>query len=130
MQAKGLEGEITYTELALELKNMKNGKSPGNDGYTSELFSWPYLGYFMLRSLNYGYMTGSLPVSPNQGTITCIPKPNKSRLFKNLEADISFKRNSQISFFSDCEPFKESHRGHCTSRSKKFYFWSFYWRKC
>ena len=35
-----LEGEITYTELATTLRNMKNGKSPGNDGFTTEFFKF------------------------------------------------------------------------------------------
>ena len=35
-----LEGEITYTELATTLRNMKNGKSPGNDGFAIEFFKF------------------------------------------------------------------------------------------
>ena len=34
---------------------------------------------FVLRSINYGYRTGSLSVTPKQGIITCLPKPNKCR---------------------------------------------------
>ena len=37
-----LEAEITYTELATALKNMKNGKSPGNDGFTTESFNFVF----------------------------------------------------------------------------------------
>lgn len=33
-----LEGEITYSELLFALKKMKNCKSPGNNGFTSEFF--------------------------------------------------------------------------------------------
>ena len=36
--SSGLEGEITYSELSSALRNMKNGKSPGNDGFTTEFF--------------------------------------------------------------------------------------------
>ena len=35
-EAELLEGEITYEELKIALKNMKNSKSPGNDGFTAE----------------------------------------------------------------------------------------------
>ena len=35
-----LEGEITYNEIAHALKNMKNEKSPGNDGFTAEFFQF------------------------------------------------------------------------------------------
>ena len=78
-----LEGEITYAELLTALKKMKNCKSPGNDGFTSEFFKffWSDVGVFILRSLNYAYRTDSLSVTQKQGIITCIPKPNKSRHF-------------------------------------------------
>ena len=60
---------------------MKNNKSPGLDGYTVEFFKffWVDLGYFIMRSLNYGYRIGSLSITQKQGVITCLPKPNKSR---------------------------------------------------
>ena len=31
-----LEGEISYEELLMALKNAKNNKSPGSDGFTME----------------------------------------------------------------------------------------------
>ena len=37
-ESNSLEGEITYEELANALKNMKNSKSPGMDGFTAEFF--------------------------------------------------------------------------------------------
>ena len=82
-ESSGLEGEITYLEISTALKNMKNGKSPGNDGFTTEFFKffWPDLGMFILKSINYGYRTGSLSVTQKQGIITCLPKPNKSRYY-------------------------------------------------
>ena len=33
-----LEGEITLAEASLALKNMKNYKSPGSDGFTADFF--------------------------------------------------------------------------------------------
>ena len=76
-------GEITYTELATTLRNVKNGKSPGNDGFTTEFFKFflPDLGHFILRSLNFAYINDCLSVTQKQGIITCIPKPNKPRNF-------------------------------------------------
>ena len=61
---------------------MKNNKSPGVDGFTVEFFKffWVDVGQFILRSLNYGYRNGSLSITQKQGVITCIPKPNKSRV--------------------------------------------------
>ena len=48
-----LEGEIKYPELAEALKNMKNSKTPGNDGFTAEFFKffWIDLKMFILNSL-------------------------------------------------------------------------------
>ena len=78
-----MEGNIKYSELAEALKNMKNSKTPGNDGFTAEFFKffWIDLKNFILNSLNYGYETGSLSITPKQGIITCLPKPNKSPFY-------------------------------------------------
>ena len=61
---------------------MKNNKSLGLDDLTVEFFKffWVDVSQFILRSLNYGYRNGSLSITQKQGVITCIPKPNKSRV--------------------------------------------------
>ena len=80
-EAHALEGKITYAELLHALKQMKNEKSPGLDGYTAEFFKffWIDLGIFVLRSINYGYEKGSLSITQKQGVITCLPKQDKDR---------------------------------------------------
>ena len=80
-ESEKLEEDIKIDELSNALKNMKNEKSPGLDGFTVEFykFFWVDLKYFILRSLNFGYHTGTLSVTQKQGIITCLPKPNKSR---------------------------------------------------
>ena len=80
-EVQTLEGKITYAELLHALKQMKNEKSPGLDGYTAELFKlfWIDLGIFVLRSINYGYEKGSLSMTQKQGVITCLPKQDKDR---------------------------------------------------
>ena len=80
-EAQKNKGEMTYVEFTKALKNLKNEKSPGLDGFTVEFFKffWIDIGVFVLRSINYGYKTGSLSVAQKQGIITCLPKPNKCR---------------------------------------------------
>ena len=60
---------------------MKNEKSAALDGFTVEFFNffWTDLKFFILRSMNYGYHTGSLSLTQKQGFITCLSKPNKPR---------------------------------------------------
>ena len=86
-----LEGEIGSFEAGEILKKMKNNKSPGSDGFTSEFlkFFWKDLKVFVIGSLNYGYSLGSLSVTQKQGIITCLPKGDKSRHFlKKLAANL------------------------------------------
>ena len=80
IESESLEGDIKYSELAEALKNMKKSKKPGNDAFPAEffMFFWIDLKFFILKSLNYGYKTGSLSITQRQGIITCLPKPNKS----------------------------------------------------
>ena len=51
-ESNQLEGQLTLTELSLALKNMKNNKSPGTDGFSSEFFKvfWKKIGTFALSS--------------------------------------------------------------------------------
>ena len=78
IESETLEGELNYTELAEVLKNIKNGKSPGQDGFTVKFFKffWIDIGYFILRSLNYGYRTDSLSITQKQGIITYLNPVN------------------------------------------------------
>ena len=84
-QAK-CEGLITEREVIKVLKDMKNGKSPGTDGYTAEFykFFWKDIGNFVLESLNESFNTSELSITQKQGVITLLPKGNKPReLIKN-----------------------------------------------
>ena len=78
-----LEGELTLDELTQALKQMKNDKSPGPDGFTAEFlkFFWKDLGNFLCNSLNSGYRNSKLSSSLKQGVITCIPKGNKPKKY-------------------------------------------------
>lgn len=80
-EAKLIEGEITYSEAKYFLKNMKNDKSPGSDGFTTEFFKffWIDIGYFIVRSINYSYNIKEMSNTQKLGIITCIPKPDKQK---------------------------------------------------
>ena len=82
-QKHSLEGPITIQEMLISLKNMKNNKSPGSDGFTIEFykFFWSDIGYFIVRSLNYGFQIGELSSTQKEGVITCIPKANKNKQY-------------------------------------------------
>ena len=78
-----LEGHITINEALNSLKNMKNNKSPGSDGFTSEFFKffWNDIGHFLVNSINFGFAKGELSVTQKEGIITCIPKGNKDKQY-------------------------------------------------
>ena len=82
-ESEKLEGLLSYAEISDTLLHMKNDKSPGLSGFSADLFKvfWKQLGYFVLRSLNYGYQMGNLSITQKQGIITCIPKENKPKQF-------------------------------------------------
>ena len=78
-----LEGKLTLEEINHAVKHMKNGKTPGVDGFPVEFFKlfWDKLKYIILRSLNYAFDTGELSVSLRTCVITCLPKGDKPRQF-------------------------------------------------
>ena len=82
-EAYSIEGEITYLEATSFLKKMQNNKSPGSDGFTTEFFKffWSDLGWFVVKSINFGFLNGQLSQTQREGVITCVPKGNKSRKY-------------------------------------------------
>jgi exonuclease III/uncharacterized protein (UPF0305 family) len=81
--ASSLEGEITLFEASLQLKEMKNLKSPGSDGFQADFFKffWCQLGGFVVRALNTSFRKGHLSTTQREGVITCIPKGDKDRQY-------------------------------------------------
>jgi hypothetical protein len=81
MDSEGLEELIAYTEASNTLKNMKNDKSPGLSGFTTECFLmfWKNMGHFVVRSLNCGFSKGTLSITQRQGIVPCLPKGDKPR---------------------------------------------------
>ena len=80
-EAAVLEGELTVDELGATLKNMKNDKTPGLDGFPAEFFKffWIKLKHFITRALNFSYNKGEFSISLTRCIITCLPKGDKPR---------------------------------------------------
>ena len=76
-----LEGKITMDEALNCLKSMKNNKSPGSDGFTTEFFKffWPDLGDFLVRAINNSFELGELSATQKEGVVICIPKGDKDK---------------------------------------------------
>ena len=74
---------ITVKEIGQVLKRMKNNKSPGIDGFTSEFFKVFYskLQYLITNSMNSCFKKGILSPTHTQGILVCLPKGNKNRKF-------------------------------------------------
>jgi hypothetical protein len=55
---------------------MKNMKSPGNDGFTTEFykFFWLDVKTILVKTFNESYSEQQFSISQRQGIITCIPK--------------------------------------------------------
>ena len=63
------------------LKEFKNNKTPGPDGFSAEFykFFWNDLDTETTTSCNYAFRKGSLSIGQKHGIISLIPKKNKDR---------------------------------------------------
>jgi hypothetical protein len=77
------EGAFSKEECLKALKNMKNNKTPGLDGFTSEFYKifWNDVYIYLVRSLNTAGEVGHLSISQRQGVITCIPKEDRYKSY-------------------------------------------------
>ena len=78
-----IDEALTMEEILKSLKNMKNGKSPGLDGFTPEFykFFWGDLCNYMKCAFEEAFQSEELSFIQKEGVITCIPKPGKDRSF-------------------------------------------------
>ena len=73
------ESKLTEYECGIALKQMKNSKSPGSDGISTEFFKifWQDLKTYYINSINYSFEQHSLTDLQKQGLITLLLKPDK-----------------------------------------------------
>ena len=78
---------IDASEVEKAIKQMKNNKTPGQDGIPIDFYKvfWNHLKQPFLRMIEEVYEQRQLHVSARKGILNLIPKPNKdSRIIKNL----------------------------------------------
>lgn len=77
-----LEEELTIIEIETALKQMKNGKSPGIDGLTSEFLKhfWADIKKLLYKAFLQCIKEGCLSPTMKTGLITLLPKPQKDLL--------------------------------------------------
>ena len=73
------EGSISNKECLEILKELKQNKSPENDGFSSQFYRtfWPDIGDLVKDALNEAYRLGELASSQKQAVITLIAKDGK-----------------------------------------------------
>ena len=78
-QKDSCEGKLNINECGLALLNMKNNKSPGSDGLTTEFYKifWTDIKHYFVNSINFSYNSGQLTQLQKQGIISLIPKKDK-----------------------------------------------------
>ena len=76
------EGHITELECKTALKDMKNQKSPGSDGLTTEFYKifWNDIKEYYIKSINFSFQNGELTELQKQSIITLLPKSGKDNL--------------------------------------------------
>jgi hypothetical protein len=77
---------ITLEEISIALKSLKNGKTPGTDGFPPDFykFFWKDLGDLVYESLSFALDKGEMSIDQKRGVINLIPKKDKDlRRLKN-----------------------------------------------
>ncbi len=92
---------LSYEECGKYLKQMKNNKSPGSDGFTTEFykFFWADIGIYLFRSYKHSTEVGELSITQKQGVVTLLPKKDKSKLLLKNWRPISLL-NTDYKIFS------------------------------
>jgi hypothetical protein len=80
------------------VKNTKNNKTPGLDGFTSEFYKifWNDVYIYFVRSLNTDGEVGHLSISQRQGVISYILKEDISKSYSTVSNAFSKSRSNRI----------------------------------
>ena len=80
------DSDITLEEIGYALKELKNGKTPGSDGFPPDFykFCWCEIKVLVYESLSFAKDKGELSIDQRRGIINLIPKKDKDiRMLKN-----------------------------------------------
>ena len=86
-QAKEISHDLQEHEFRSALKQLKNNKTPGNDGLTADFYKvfWGKIGDYMLTAIETALQKEQLHKTALQGILNVIPKPGRdSRILTNL----------------------------------------------
>ena len=88
------KGHITDLECKTALKDMKNQKSPGSDGITTEFYKifWNDIKEYYIKSINLAFQNGELTELQKQYYYTFAKKWKRQPTFRKLEANKLTKR--------------------------------------
>ena len=77
------DAEISLTECKEAVMSLKDNKTPGSDGLTTEFykFFWDHIKVPLIESFQYSFQTGELSVEQKRGILRLLPKKNKNPLF-------------------------------------------------
>ena len=80
------DSDITFDEIGKALKELKNGKTPGTDGFPPDFykFFWKDIGTLVYESIKQTEQKGEMSIDQRRGVINLIPKKDKDlRFLKN-----------------------------------------------
>ena len=77
-EKNNIEGPASEYKCTIALKGMKNIKSQGSDGITTEFYKifWIDVKSYYVKSLNYSFENGNMTAMQRQGLISLLPKKN------------------------------------------------------
>ena len=81
-QSEDCEGLLSEVELLSALKNTKNNKAPGPDGFPCEFYKmfWGDLKEYFVNAVNHAFAVGELSITQKQGAISLLPKKGRDPL--------------------------------------------------
>ena len=92
------DGLISEDECEKALKEMKNQKSPGSDGLTTEFYKifWLDIKTYFINAINFSYQIGHLSELQKQSIITLLPKSGKDTSFLQSLLNAEYKISTKV----------------------------------